>query len=162
MRQFAPREGRDRLVGQGLGARKAHREGPLLLLAPAACRNPSFRLERLPPFGGQLVEIGMVTAATLGLSVRARMARETPMWVEQHVFTILGGDASVRAIPVATAIGRWWIQWTGMEQKSTNREALMIRSQQRSGPATSTCSRAAGEERAFTPRALCTAAPEAL
>ena len=57
MRQLAAREGRDRLVGEAVGARQPHVERPLLLLAPTRLGEAAFRLERLPALRRQPVEI---------------------------------------------------------------------------------------------------------
>ena len=63
MRQLAPGEGRDGAVGQALGARQAHVEGPLHLLGPALAGQPLLRLDRAPALAVELVEARMMPAA---------------------------------------------------------------------------------------------------
>ena len=65
VRQLAAREGRDRLVGQAVGAGQAHVERPLLLLAPALPGQLPLRFERLPALRRKPVEVGMMAARAL-------------------------------------------------------------------------------------------------
>ena len=74
VRQLAPREGRDRLVGEAVRARQTHVERPLLLPAPAILGEAPLGLQRLPALRGHLVEVRMMLARPDYATTRARSA----------------------------------------------------------------------------------------